>query len=141
MLVLDASVLANVIGDDGADGARGRAAIASHADLAIPDLAKLEVVAVLRKRWLAGDLDDKRFRDAVDDLAAFGLHRYPSVDLLGRVYELRRNLSAYDAAYVALAETLGWPLLTADARLARASGPTCEIIVVRPVPAVAGRAE
>ena len=65
MIVVDASVLANVVGDDHLDGDAARRRIASEADIAAPDLADVETVAVLRKRWLAGDLDDRRFGDAV----------------------------------------------------------------------------
>jgi predicted nucleic acid-binding protein len=59
------------------------------------------------------------------------MYRVPAVGLLQRIWELRENLSGYDATYVAVAETLETPLLTADARLARAPGPTCPITVVR----------
>jgi len=68
---------------------------------------------------------------AVAAWARLGLYRVPVVGLLRRIWELRETLSAYDATYVAVAETLDVPLLTADARLARAPGPTCPITVVR----------
>ncbi len=63
--------------------------------------------------------------------ARLGLRRFAAVGLLSRIWELRENLTAYDATYVALAEALACELLTADARLARAAGPTCPITVVR----------
>ena len=130
MTVLDASVLANVIGDDGADGRRARAEIRRCADLAVPDLADVETVSVLRKRWLAGTMSDERFADAVDDLQALAVERYPTLPLLRRAYELRANMTAYDATYVALAEVLDCEVLTGDRRLAGAPGPQCPIRVL-----------
>ena len=130
MIVVDASVLANVVGDDHLDGDAARRRIASEADIAAPDLADVETVAVLRKRWLAGDLDDRRFGDAVAILAALPLQRFPALPMLGRAYELRANVTAFDAMYVALAETLACSLLTVDAKLAAAPGPRCPIEVI-----------
>lgn len=130
MIVVDASALANAIGDNGADGAAARAALAGQ-DLSVPDLVDVEVVAVLRRRWLAKALTARRFATAIDDLAALPADRYPVLPFMPRAYELRSNVSAYDATYVALAEQLGCPLLTADARLAAAPGPKCVITVLR----------
>ncbi|MDZ7677366.1 MAG: type II toxin-antitoxin system VapC family toxin [Acidimicrobiales bacterium] len=129
MIVVDASVLANAIGDDGLEGTRARQALRGH-DLASPGLIDVEVLAVLRKRWLAGDLGEERFGAAVDDLLAVPVARYPMLALMLRAAELKANLSPYDASYVALAETLRCPLLTSDRRLARAPGPRCEVRVV-----------
>lgn len=130
MIVVDASVLANVIGDDGADGEHSRAAL-SGLELSVPDLVDVEVMSVLRRRWLAKTITARRFAAAIDDLAAVPADRYPVLAFMPRAYELRANVSAYDATYVALAEQLGCPLLTADARLASAPGPRCAITVVR----------
>ena len=129
MIVVDASVLANAIGDDATDGATARAALAGQ-DLSIPELADVEVVSVLRRRWLAKTMTARRFATAVADLASLPADRYPLLPFMTRAYELRANVSPYDAAYVALAEQLGCQLLTADARLARAHGPRCPIIVL-----------
>lgn len=130
MIVVDASVLANVVGDDGADGRRARGEIRSAGDVAAPDLVDVETVAVLRKRWLAGTISDRRFATAIADLEAMDLDRYPALPLTRRAYELRANVTAYDAMYVALAEILGCELLTADQRLARAPGPRCAVRVL-----------
>lgn len=127
MIVVDASVLANVVGDDGPTGVAARARLASAGHGSIPDLADVETVSVLRKRWIAGDLKSRRFRQAVDDLLALPLTRYPTGPLMARAYELRASVTAYDASYVAIAEALECPLVTGDARLARASGPRCQI--------------
>jgi predicted nucleic acid-binding protein len=129
VIVADASVLANAIGDDGTDGATTRAALVGQ-DLSIPELADVEVVSVLRRRWLAKAMTARRFATAVTDLASLPADRYPLLPFMPRAYELRANVSPYDATYVALAEQLGCQLLTADARLARAHGPRCPIVVL-----------
>lgn len=127
MIVLDASVLANVVGDDGAAGATARARLSAAGAASVPDLADVETVSVLRKRWLAGDLSDHRFRAAVDDLLGLPLTRFATGPLMRRAYALRRNVTPYDAVYVALAEGLACPLVTADARLQRAPTTTCQV--------------
>lgn len=100
-------------------------------DIAAPDLVDVETVSVLRKRWLAGTVTDQRFAVAVEDLAQLDLERYPTLRFMRRAFELRANVTAYDSAYVALAEELGCELLTADQRLASAPGPRCAIRVLR----------
>jgi len=129
VIVVDASVLANVVGDDGADGALAREALRGH-ELSVPDLADVEVVSVLRRRWLAKTVTARRFAAAVDDLSALPANRYPVLPFMPRAYELRANVSPYDATYVALAEELGCDLITVDRRLATAPGPRCTIRVL-----------
>jgi predicted nucleic acid-binding protein len=124
-MVVDASVLANAIGDDQRPGRQARDLLRAHRELAAPDLVDVEVAAVLRRRWLAGTITDERFGQAVDDLAHIPVARFPVLGLLRRVFELRANVTVYDACYVALAEALDWPLCTADQRLAHTSGPRC----------------
>ena len=131
MIVIDASVLANVIGDDGADGKRARAEIRAAQDLAAPDLVDVETVAVLRKRWLAEAITQRRFASAIGDLENIAIDRYPTLQLMRRAYELRSTVTSYDAAYVALAEILGCEFLTGDARLAKAPGPKCPVRLLR----------
>ncbi len=91
-----------------------------------PHLVDVEVVSAWRRLAAAGDLDERRVALAMDDLGALRLDRVPHGRLLGRCWELRSNLTVYDAAYVALAEAMDLPLLTADAKLAAAPGLRCE---------------
>jgi predicted nucleic acid-binding protein len=131
LIVIDASILANVIGDDGGDGHCARQEFRAADSVAAPDLVDVETTAVLRKRWLTGGITDQRFADAVTDLQDLDFDRYPTLQFMARAYDLRANVTAYDAAYVALAEELGCELLTADTRLAQAPGPRCAIRVLR----------
>ena len=87
-----------------------------------PELLDLEVAQVLRCYCAAGDVEPERARQALTDLADLAITRYPHQPFVPRIRELRHNVTAYDAAYVALAEGLGAPLLTGDARLAGAPG-------------------
>lgn len=130
MIVVDASVLANAVGDDGADGEVARRALGDGGALHAPDLVDVETASVLRRAWRRGDLDDERLLAAAVDLADLPVVRHPVRSLVGRALGLRENLTLYDGVYVALAEALGCPLLTADRRLARSPGPTCELVLV-----------
>lgn len=85
---------------------------------------------MLRRRWLAGTVTDERFEQAVADLADLPLMRFPTLGLMHRVFELRANVTAYDACYVALAEALDWLLCMADRRLAHATGPRCTLQLI-----------
>ena len=125
MVVVDASVLVDALLIDGT--ARARLA---EANLQAPDLIDAEVLSVLRRLVLANTLAESNALQALNAAARLGLRRYPSRALWPRAWELRTNLSAYDALYVALAEQLDAPLLTADARLARAPGLRCSIEIV-----------
>jgi predicted nucleic acid-binding protein len=133
VLVVDASVLVVALADDGTDGDSARARLRGER-LAIPELADLEVASVLRRQIRAGALDGRRAGRALDDLAALPAQRAPHRPLLARCWELRDNLTLYDAAYVALAEAMRAALLTGDRRLARATGPQCPIEVFRSTP-------
>jgi predicted nucleic acid-binding protein len=130
VIVVDASVLANVVGDDAADGRLARARLGEERDVAMPDLGDVETVAVLRRRWLAGDLTDERFARGVAFLVALPIERFPVAAFMSRAFELRANVTAYDATYIALAEQLGCPLITGDGRLATAPGVRCHIEVL-----------
>jgi predicted nucleic acid-binding protein len=129
VIVVDASVLAPALADDGEDGDRARARLAGET-IAAPALVDLEIASVLRRAALADRLDPRRCGQALTDLSALPLRRAPHLPLLARIWELRENLTVYDAAYVALAEATAAALLTADTRIAGATGPRCEIEVV-----------
>ncbi|MCC5954154.1 MAG: type II toxin-antitoxin system VapC family toxin [Acidimicrobiia bacterium] len=132
MIVVDASILANALADDGAEGDIARNSLTNAGELAAPDLIDVETTAVLRKRWIARDLTDQRFSEAIDDLEDLDLTRYPTLPLMRRAFELRSNVTAYDAAYVALAEQLDCALVTADQRLGAAPMITCAVEVLHP---------
>lgn len=131
MLVADASVVATALGDDGSDGDRARARLRGER-LVAPELLDLEVASVLRGQIRAGALDARRAQLALTDLLELPLQRAPHRPLLARCWELRDNLTIYDASYVALAEALGADLLTADRRLSRAPGPRCRVELLTP---------
>lgn len=126
MLVVDASVLAPALADDGPDGDAARARLRRQS-LAAPELIDLETMSVVRRRSQAGHVDARRAALALADLIELPLRRAPHRPLLSRCWELRQNLTVYDAVYIALAEALDLVLLTADARLAQAPGPRCQI--------------
>ncbi len=130
MTVIDAGVLANVLGDDGVDGILARTALSHEDEIVAPDLIDVETLAVLRKRWIDHTLTNERFDQAVSHLIALPFNRVPTRHLLGRAAELRSNIGAYDACYIALAEALTTDLLTVDGRLARAPGPRCTIRLI-----------
>lgn len=131
MLVVDASVLAVALADDSSDGDTVRARLRGER-LAAPELVDLEVASVLRRQFRRGGIDLRRASLALTDLAALPLLRASHRSLLSRSWELRDNLTIYDAVYVALAEALQATLLTGDQRMAQSTGPRCDFEVLRP---------
>jgi predicted nucleic acid-binding protein len=129
MIVVDSSVITTALADDGDDGARSRSRLAGER-LVAPELLDLEVASALRKLVAARSLSARRARLALDDLLDLRCQRAPHRPLLGRLWELRGNLTVYDAAYVALAEHLEVVLVTADRRLARAPRVRCAVEVL-----------
>ena len=95
-----------------------------------PHLIDVEVAQVLRRYVVAGAIAPARGRDALQDLSDMSLIRYSHDVLLERIWQLRDNLTAYDAAYVALAEALDAPLLTCDRKLASAAGHRARVEVI-----------
>jgi predicted nucleic acid-binding protein len=96
--------------------------VINEGDLHAPHLIDVEFQHALRRLVVAGAISDDRAADARMDFADLTIVRYPHVSLADRMWELRHNVAAYDAAFLALAEALGAPLVTCDARLARAPG-------------------
>lgn len=126
MIVLDASAGLLALLNDG----DARRSLATQV-VAVPHLADSEVAHALRAQVLRRGVGSADARAALARWARLGLRRFAVVGLLGRIWDLREDLTAYDASYVALAEALDCELVTADARLAQAPGPTCAITVVR----------
>ena len=122
MIVVDASAVIEVLLCTPAAMAVEGRLFDPRRTLHAPHLLDIEVAQVVRRYAAKGEIDDERGRAALADLADFPLHRYPHAFLLPRVWDLRNNLTAYDAVYVALAEALNAPLLTRDQRLAAAAG-------------------
>jgi predicted nucleic acid-binding protein len=129
IVVVDASVLAPALADDGIEGGRARERLRGR-ELAAPALVDLEVASVIRRAHRAGALDEHRAKAALADLVDLPMGRAPHGPLLGRIWALRENLTVYDAAYVALAEALEVPLLTADRALAATPGARCSVELV-----------
>lgn len=122
MIVIDASALLEVLLGTGT-GARVEERLLSRGEsLHAPHLLDVEVAQVLRRYAAARELTPERGGEALRDLADFPIHRYPHDVLLPRIWELRPNVTAYDGAYLALAEALAAPLVTCDARLRSAPG-------------------
>lgn len=126
MLVVDTSaVLEALVGIDPPPDLVAR--LASDGDLHAPHLIDVELLHALRRLTHGRAIGEDRATDARADFSELALVRYPHVSLRDRIWELRDNLSAYDAAFVALAEALGAPLVTCDGRLATAPGHEAQI--------------
>lgn len=126
VIVVDASVLVTALVDEATDGRVARLRLAGQR-LVGPDLLPLEVLSVIRRRCQSGALTARRGELAIGDLSDLPVQYIPHNALLRRCWELRDNLTAYDAAYVAVAEQFDAPLVTADAKLTAAPGARCEI--------------
>ncbi|MGH7918696.1 MAG: type II toxin-antitoxin system VapC family toxin [Candidatus Dormibacteraceae bacterium] len=126
IVVIDAAALVALVADRGDAGSWVTDTIAG-AGLAAPQLAPFEAGNILRRQAAAALLQPAEAKLAYDDLLALPLRLVPFVALAERAWQLRPNLTIYDATYVALAEALGVPMVTLDARLARAAGPRCTI--------------
>src|SRR3954471_6622093 len=130
MIVIDASAVLEALLHTPAATAVEARLFAQGETLHAPHLLDVEVAQVLRRFAARGEIAPERGRSALADLADFPLQRYPHDLLLPRIWELRDTITAYDAAYVALAEALDAPLLTRDRRLAVASGHRARVELV-----------
>jgi predicted nucleic acid-binding protein len=133
MLVVDASAIAELLLGRPPGESVARQLREHGFDLHAPHLLDVEVLSALRRVVVAGDASPGRAEAAVADLVDLPIERYGHYELIPRIWELRDNFSTYDAAYVALAEAIvddGAPLLTADARLARAADAHTAVRVV-----------
>jgi predicted nucleic acid-binding protein len=118
--VLDTSAVIDYLLDSGA-AAEVRELVRRDSPTAAPDLLVFEVLAVLRRLVSRGDLTSRRANSALADLGDFAVELFPALPLRERAFELRDNLTAADALFVALAEALGEPIATKDRALARAA--------------------
>ena len=126
MIVVDSSAVVDVL--SGVDGAEALRARIRDEELTAPHLIDYEVGSALRGLVLGGHLSVARAQDLLGDYADLDVWRWPARPPLGRrAFDLRNNLSAYDAAYVVLAEALECPLVTRDERLARSAGHSAEV--------------
>jgi predicted nucleic acid-binding protein len=105
--------------------------LVADGDLHAPHLIDVELLHVLRRLVARGELAHDRATDARTDFSDLVIARYPHAPLADRIWELRDNLTAYDAAFVALSEELGAPLVTCDARLAAAPGHRARVVLFR----------
>ena len=123
MIVLDASAAVAVLLNLGAGARPIRERMEREDDgLHVPHLFEIEVLNALRNYALRHGISEGRRLELLEDLTTMSISRYAHTAMLPRIWELRNNVSAYDAAYIVLAETLEAPLVTRDARLARAPG-------------------
>lgn len=129
MLVVDASVAVALLIDSGPDGTWAEQALRGE-HLVAPHLMPAEVANILRRAAARGDVSADAAALAHADLVALGVDLFPYEPFAARVWELRENLTAYDAWYVALAEALGAKLATLDGALSRAAGPRCGFVTV-----------
>jgi predicted nucleic acid-binding protein len=130
MIVLDASALIDLFVYPRPNAALRRR-VESAGALNAPHLLDLELLDVLRRLVRVGVISADRADVVRDDVAGLPVHRYPHDAMADRIWALRHNLTAYDAAYVALAEVLDCPFVTADGRIARASGHAAEVEVYK----------
>lgn len=129
--VVDASVLVAATVDSGPEGAWAEEIIGRE-NLVAPDLALVEATNILRRLEAAGQLERIEAGAAARDLLQLDLELVPFAPFADRVWELRHNLTSYDAWYVAAAEELDLPVATLDHRLAAASGPRCRFLLPPP---------
>ena len=131
VIVVDASVILEVLLRTDAAPTVEQRIFTEGESLHAPHLIDLEVAQVLRRYASRQELSPERGLQALADMAAFPIERYPHDVFLPRIWELRHNMTAYDAAYVALAEALGAPLLTCDESLASARGHEATVELAR----------
>jgi predicted nucleic acid-binding protein len=131
MIVLDASAVVELLLDTVAGRRVGVLIADAGMGLHVPHLLDAEAVSALRRLAREGIVEDEEAASAIDDLLALDLQRHSHEGLLERVWTLRKNLTVYDAMYVALAEALDATLVTCDGRLARATGIRARVEVIK----------
>ena len=127
-LVIDSSALLDALIDTGRTGAWAEAML-DDPHLAVPEFALAETGNLLRRAELLGRLSRVEAATVFHDLLRLPLERHAFAPFAERIWQLRHNLTVYDAWYVAVAEQLGCPLVTLDVNLYRAPGPACEVLI------------
>ena len=127
MIVVDASALLELLLGTARAAQIGARALSPDEHLHAPYLLDVEIVQALRRLVRLEDIDAERAELALEDLGNLVIERHPHQDLLARMWQLRESVTAYDGAYVALAEALDAPLLTCDTKLARSHGHSAKI--------------
>ncbi|MGH2871488.1 MAG: type II toxin-antitoxin system VapC family toxin [Solirubrobacteraceae bacterium] len=125
-VVCDASALVALLLDAGHDGQWVTAAL-DQAELMAPTLVGFETANIIRRQEIAGLISSDQAAQAHADLLELAIEHWPHDLLAHRAWELRHNLSIYDASYVALAEMINAPLITLDSRIAKAPGVRCPV--------------
>ena len=130
-VVIDSSAFVDTISDPYGLGQRVLDNLENFDAWWAPEVFDAEVAQSLRHQWMRGLLTKLEFTRQITALSELVIGRIPVTPLLGRVLSLSENVTTYDAAFIAVAELLDAPLITTDARMARAPGPRCEFIVVQ----------
>ncbi|MFD7295877.1 type II toxin-antitoxin system VapC family toxin [Streptomyces sp. NPDC059897] len=130
MIVVDASVLTEALTGDGTVGKAARARLMRDNHWAAPEHLVVETFHAVRGRRLGSKITQERADAAIAALARMSIETVDVQRLLPRMWELRANVSGYDAAYIAAAETFACPLVTGDARLSRCKAARCEVEVI-----------
>ena len=130
MSVLDTSAVVDFLTDEGSSAQQVRDLLEREGLVGAPDLLVVETLGVLRRLVAIGTLETSRATGAVSDLGSMSIQLYPSLPLRSRVWDLRNNMTAADATFVALAEALDEPLVTKDSRLAAATRTRTGVTVV-----------
>jgi predicted nucleic acid-binding protein len=131
MIVIDSSALIEVLLRSPRAAEIEERIFAPHETLHAPHLLDLEVAQVLRRYCISGEMTPLRGSEAIADLLNLPIARYPHDIFLDRIWELRNTLTAYDAAFVALAESLPAALLTCDAKLAATHGHSASVVLIQ----------
>ena len=126
MIVLDASALTEMLSGEGAIGEWVLAEMESSDGCLVAEHTRIEVVHAISGKLLGRKMTETRAKDSIDLLGLLELETVPTQHVISRVWELRSNITAYDAAYVAIAEQNRCPLVTTDLKLVAATGPRCE---------------
>lgn len=130
MIVVDASALLEFLLQTSLGVRVETRLFRDHDELHVPHLLDVEILQGLRRLVRTGDVSSGRADEAIADLNDLDLHRHAHVDLLGRAWKMRDNITAYDAMYVALAEAIEAPLVTCDNPLAKTHGHRARIEII-----------